>query len=418
MKRKIKIQSALEQVLTYLDVTPVEEICFSSLESEIVEHFDYITFINSLFELSDVNSQLNIVVMLSKDTFEKMHAKTFTILKSYKSDLSEVSYLCKILTSKYNFLKNLDSLPLPVLEILSKSDRGDNDYFVKVLNLFIFKELMYLNNNLEMKNINISNCFGLLFLQDKKQAMNSFLNFVSKTMVSEEGKSNEQTFILIKDRFFSYLKLDWVPNISYSNYEQGVELFGRANMLVSRKKLEEIIGQVEFFQKKLPLHELSVEDMFSIQRDFPIEKKDYVIEVLNAFFELICEKNFYYKDINVFVLFFSSCTEVYPSYSKEELYYAYNLLNDLVLKDKINFYKILAVFVVLHNSDAIKLVPTKLPKILSTYFKGSSLSQSTIRQYISGKAEKSKEFLSVLNEVNDWVISIEKENKVNFQCVT
>lgn len=417
MKRKIKIQSVLEQVLTYVDVTPVEEVCFSSLEREIIEHFDYLTFIDLLLELSDVNSQLRIVVMLSTDTYEKMHLKAFRKWDLYKQDMSEVSYLCRLLKCKHDFLENLNKLSIPLLERLGKSDKGDNNYFKSVLDNKIFQELLLINSNLKENSININNCFGLLFLEDKKQAINSFLNYVSKEIIYEEGKSNHQSFILSKDRFFHFLQLDFVPNVSYSNYKQRLNLFQEENMIISKKQIDIVIGQEEFFQKKLPLHELTLEELFSFNNDFPKEKVDYMNDILKAFFEVICEKKFTYGETNVFELFFSSCTEVYPSYSKDELYYAYNLLNELVSKDKIIFYKILSVFIVLHNSDAIKLVPTKLPKILSTYFKGSTLSQSTMRQYISGKAKYSKEFLSILNEVNDWVVASEKEKRANFQRV-
>ncbi|MDM1096204.1 hypothetical protein HXZ81_06010 [Myroides odoratimimus] len=417
MKREIKIHSAFDQILTYLNITPKDEVCFSSLEREIIEHFDYLTFIDLLLGLSEVNFQLRIVVILSTDTYEKMHLKAFKKWELYKQDMSEVSYLCRLLKCKHDFLENLNKLSIPLLERLDNPDKGDNNHFIRVLDQYIFEELMLINSNLDENCINTSNCFALLFLENKKQAINSFLNYVSKEIIYEGGKSNHQSFILSKDRFFHFLQLDFVPNISYSNYKQSLNLFKEENMIISKKQIDIVIGQEEFFQKKLPLHELKLEELFSFNNDFPKEKVDYMNDILKAFFEVLCENKFTYGETNVFKLFFSSCTEIYPSYSKDELYYAYNLLNELVSKDKVVFYQILSVFIVLHNSDAIKLVPTKLPKILSAYFKGSTLSQSTMRQYISGKAKYSKEFLSILNEVNDWVVASEKGKRVNFQRV-
>ncbi|MEK6451962.1 MULTISPECIES: hypothetical protein [unclassified Myroides] len=408
MKKEFKILTPLEQLMEYLQGHSGSEVSFSSVEKELVMHFDYNDLIDLFTGPLQEKFKLDLIENISTSSFMTLQEKVFLSFSEGKKKNSELHYLCELLAFKLNFLVRVSFLDKSISKQFSISEKGDVNYFLNVLDQLIFQALFQINENLEKNKVTLANCFGLLFLDDKKTAVNRFVNFISKELYSGVGSSNHQNIIILKDTFFRYLNMNFVPNISYHNYKNGMELFISENAIITKKELEKIIGQEEYFQKEIPLFELSEYELFQINDDFPEDRLDYSKEILRSFFEFICEEKFIYKESNVFELFFSSCTQTYPSFSRDDLYYAHGLLNSIVASNKQVFNYIISIFIFLKNSDSIKLVPKKLPKILYTYFKGNSLSQTTINQYIIREEKNSKEFLADCNYINDWAISIQK----------
>ncbi|MHC5352822.1 hypothetical protein ACYSNX_01290 [Myroides sp. LJL115] len=409
MNQRFKILTPMEQLLFYLENTPKEKIRLLDLKNEISSHLDLFNLLDFLGSSSGGFLWKYGYESFVKEILENQVDKFIAYLDKLSMELSSTHFLCKILYYKNQLINRLDFIAHRSGSNVYKIVNGT--FLMDSLNDMLFKELFSLKQVVTKNEISVGNYFALLLEENPKEGINRFRNYIYKEIYNKQSLNHIEQLILSKDLFFKYLQLDFIPSISFSNYKENHSLFLSENALLTKKEVEQILGQNEYFKKHYPLFELSQQDLFSKCSDFNAEKIKYTENTLYDFFQFISKEKFFYKNTNIYELFLSSCTESYPSFSKDELYYAHQTLNDLVSLDKSVFNYIIAIFIFLKNSDSLKNVSSKLPLILNTYFKGNSLSLTTIKQYITREDKSSKTFLKECNYINDLAISFEKKRQ-------
>lgn len=395
-KQQLVLKSYTTQVIEYLEGN--NDVDDNQLCHSISEHFDYY----SMCELAvwvQVNNHIeNRCSFLTEYKFNKVIINSRRDFEDVKQSCSKTEYLAFLIGVKKKLLCVLDFIN--VKESIYDVDTE------------IIQTVAVLEQHLE-EPITIRDAFGYFFIYEKKVAQNLFVNFLSNCIKKNGGHPNIVMFLhTTVDDLMNKLDMCFIPVVNHLNFSSNSIYSFNPIVNIGLDEIREISKSKEYFLQSIPLEELKKEELINVKEDCC--DIIYIKFMLYEFFKFICKKEFDFEDKNVFDFFWSNCTEKTSGFSKLELNYAHSVLNRLVAEDRKHLNYIIAIFLYFKNGDLITMLPTKLPRLLSSYFGVHSLKEKTIYDMLTRENISNKSFNKDNSYVNDWAAVKQKEFSKSF----
>ncbi|MVX35389.1 hypothetical protein [Myroides sp. LoEW2-1] len=391
-KQSLVLKSYTTQVIEYLETN--NEITGEDLYLKIIQCFNLKELRELQFQIS-INSTLTKYSSIFKDyDFSLMVEKnSFNPIEKAKVSLSKTEYLAYLLGEKKKLLNTLKTINV--------SNYIDN------IDVEILQTMAILHKQV-VTPLNVRDAFSYFFIYEKQKAKNLFKNYTSQ-YVKQNKEYDEVVFIMhtVMDDLQARLGLEYIPMIDSLNY-RSVDIFTQNNLIHSSfSEIRNLANFKEYFLEVSPMDMLDEKYFINVKND--CSDIQYVEYVLFEFFKLVCKDQFEFKNTNVFLLFWSNCTEKISCYDRFELGHAHMVLNRLVKEDRQILNYIIAVFLYFKNGDLLSKVPTNLPKILSMYFGENSLKEGTIKDLLTREIISNISFNKDNEYINDWAIGIQNQ---------
>lgn len=391
-KQSLVLKSYTTQVIEYLETN--NEITGEDLYLKIIQCFNLKELSELQFQIS-INSTLTKYSSIFKDyDFSLMVEKnSFNPIEKAKVSLSKTEYLAYLLGEKKKLLNTLKTINV--------SNYIDN------IDVEILQTMAILHKQV-VTPLNVRDAFSYFFIYEKQKAKNLFKNYTSQ-YVKQNKEYDEVVFIMhtVMDDLQARLGLEYIPMIDSLNY-RSVDIFTQNNLIHSSfSEIRNLANFKEYFLEVSPMDMLDEKYFINVKND--CNDIQYVEYVLFEFFKLVCKDQFEFKNTNVFLLFWSNCTEKISCYDRFELGHAHMVLNRLVKADRQILNYIIAVFLYFKNGDLLSKVPTNVPKILSMYFGENSLKEGTIKDLLTREIISNISFNKDNEYINDWAIGIQNQ---------
>ena len=391
-KPQLVLKSYTAQVVEYLETN--DGITEDDLYLEIIQYFNLKELCELQFQIS-LKSNLTKYSSIFKDyDFSLLVEKySFNPIEKAKVSLSKTEYLAYLIGEKNKLLNTS--------RIINVSN------YIDSIDIEILQTMAILQKQV-MTPLNVRDAFSYFFIYEKQKAMNLFKNYISQ-YVKQYKDYDEVVFIMhtVMDDLQARLGLEHIPMIDSFNY-QSADIFSQNNLIYSSfSEIRSCVNFKEYFLEVSPLDMLDEKYFINVKNDCTDIK--YVEYVLFEFFKLVCKDQFEFKNTNVFLLFWSNCTEKISSYDRFELGHAHMVLNRIVKEDRqiLNF--IIALFLYFKNGDLLSKVPTNVPKILSMYFGENSLKEGTIKDLLTREVISNISFNKDNEYINDWAIGVQNQ---------
>lgn len=361
----------IEQMKTFLKYNEVE-ILINSIEN----NYEYELFLN-LF---------NKEKYFWENQIENIFFEEFENAKLSLNSSDYLAYLIgkkvdlqKLINEKKVFLKQYKNIDLDInLEILKNYDLCKIEVNQKV-------------------NVPVNYAISMFLFHDQKIATIKFKRIISDDKNNRLTSHNAE-YILIFERFFDRLKLDFIPKINPKNNYNPIEFNNAENKYITIDKLRELIDNENFFNNRE--FEVSSKKLLKPKN---IVNLDLLKEVYNMFFKSI-DDSFKKSNIDVFI---SSLTETNPMYDDFDIKNTRYVLNNLLtIDDKHIDFLILTYF--LESENVLYKSRNILNFLFTKYFnKVRGMSNDNIKEYFFRKK------LEFKKSINNNIYLYIKSNSLN-----
>jgi hypothetical protein len=315
---------------TYI-IIPVFEQIGENLKL-IIESSDpskYKTIIDSIFRhlnykeieslLDSIKDNLNWPIFLSEFNKEK-HVLEEAIESLYLNQVDEArlslctsDFMAYIIGKKYDIQDKLNKNSI-WSEVYKTINKELNGYLLR-------EKVLCIEESDKKAHVPINYALSMFFLHDKKTATTKFKRILSDDRENRLEALHEAEYFLITEKFFSRLKLDFIPQINlFSDLDQ-INFENNKNQYITRDELRILYDREDYFNKRV----FSV-DIKKLLNPRNISNKELLVESYILFFESI-DNQFDRKNIDILI---SCFTEKNPKYEEIEIINARCTLNNLL----------------------------------------------------------------------------------------
>lgn len=319
------IATPTEQILTKLKSISKDESNYHWILTEMKIHLNY-KEVECLIHKS--NSLQNKDVFITAFEKEKNHWKAeikndfIKNIKDAKLSLCTSDYLAHIIGTKYD------------LYMLIGSSSLWKEYYIELeseLNLILIQNDLLLSLEADNKaHVPVNYALSMFLLYDKNIATSKFKRILSNDRLHRLEALHQAEYFLTIDKFFSRLKLNFVPQIKHTNHSDPITFHNMNNQYITREEIQILIDNEDFFNKR----EFSV-DIKKLLKPKNINNRELILESYFMFFKSL-DKSVDRKNIEILI---SCFTETNPGYQEIEIRSTRFLLNNLLSDQKqhVNF---------------------------------------------------------------------------------
>lgn len=367
-EKTFKIVAPLEQVVKVISETNIDDNAFynNTLKYEIINHLNFEEVDALMKKIEDVQKKEMILKIILNEKYRwdsKIIERYNNEIKNSRISLNTTDFIALCIGKKVDLqeLKN-NSLCQNICEDI---DYSINQYLIRAKTTSFFETSQRLG-------ITVNQGLALFFCFDKKIAITKFKRIIDYDRKYRPYASQEAEYFEAVRLFFDRLKLDFIPQIDFTNSKSLIEYKNNNKKYVTQEEIQLIIDQENYFNKS-PIFK-DIKKIISPKHILNIE---IFKSCLFMFFENI-DKNITTKDIDIFV---ATLTEINSSFDDNEMKSIQIKLNSFLMnkEDRINFIVLMDYF---RNTYFLKVTTNKLSKLLSLYFnKIDGIGESNIKDF-------------------------------------
>jgi hypothetical protein len=386
---KFVIKSYYEQVVdhlqTFTNSDKIED--YSLIVSEMKKYLNYheIELLHNL--ATEIPNTDGFLLELEKNKYHWAPDLTHRILNDIQA--------AKLSLCTSDFLAFVIGLKCDVNQLII-----ENGYWTSIyheIDLELNKELLEtdysVNKELKHKaHVPINHALSMFLLYDKEVAKNKFNAILSDDLNYRIEASYQEEYLLIYERFFKRLKLDFIPKINFKDKINLVDFTNSKNQYMTKKELIKLIDNRDYFN----LRPFDVDSKKLLNENNYRDSK-LLVDCFFSFFKFH-DEDINYKDVEILI---SCFTEKYSRYDRHEISLAKTILNDLVRTKRINMALIYFSYYMI-SSKTIKDSKVKLAYLLSNFFNSDQkigMSNSAIIDVFTKRNGEKVIFTQFLDEI-------------------
>lgn len=368
-KKTFKIVTPLQQVLKAIGETNINDNVFynNTLKYEIINHLNFQELDVLIESIEEVQKKDLISKIIENEKYRwylKIKEQYYNGIENSKTSLNTTDFIAICIGKKVDLqeLKN---------KSLWQNIYEDLDHKLN-MHLIPARTTSYFETSKKLQ-ISVNQALSLFFFTNKKVALIKFKNIVDYDKNNRLHTSYEAEYFEAVRLFFDRLKLDFIPQIDFTNTKSLVEYSNEHNKYATKKDIQKIIDDEDYFNKRAiitdPQKILLSKNISSI----PIFKSSLLIFFKNL------DKNITLRDIDLFV---EILTEINPSFDFYEIKSTQIKLNSLI-ENKIDRNSLIELLSFLIYEHILIDTVNKLSHLLSKFFnKTKGMSQSNIKDLL------------------------------------
>ena len=385
-KNVFQIVTPMQQLLKAIGETNINDNVFynNTLKYEIINHL-YFEELDVLIEsIKDVQKKDVISIIITNEKhqwYSEIEEKYYNEIENSRISLNTTDFIAFCIGKKVD-LQELKSKSL-WQNIYEDLDHKLNQHLIRAKTISYFETSQKLD-------ITVNQALALFFCFDKQVALIKFKRIINYDRKYRPYASHEAEYFEAVRLFFDRLKLDFIPQIDFTNTKSLLEFSNDQEKYITQEEIQLIIDKENYFNKRAIFKD--VKKIISLKN---ISNISIFKTCLFMFFKNI-DKKITIKDIDIFV---ATLTEINSSYDDNEMKSIQIKLNSLLMNkdNRIDFIVLMDYF---RHTYFLKITISKLSNLLSQYFnKTVGIGESNVKDFFYKRVgRKVHEYTEIIPE--------------------
>lgn len=299
--------SPLQQIINKLESISEsnDKNDYCGVISEMKKHLNYKeveVFVNSIKDFPNKSILLELIELEKYFWYDEIEKNILSEVEYAKISLCTSDLLAFIIGKKYDLhiLINQNSLWSKIYKSL------DLDLNVNILQGTFLCNL----EGSQKANVPVNYALSMFLLYDKKEALAKFKRVLNVDRQYRLEASHQAEYLLIFERFFDRLKIDFIPKINSLNQQNPICFENNDNQYIKRDEINLIIDRGDYFNKRV----FNV-DPKKLLNPRKLSKKELLLSSYILFFKSI-DPELETRNVDIFI---SCLTELNPKYEEIEI---------------------------------------------------------------------------------------------------
>ena len=350
------VKPAFDQILNNLESVPNsnDNTDYYWITTEMKNHLNY-KEVELLVDLTENFSNRDAFLSaLEKEKYfwrNKIEFEYFKDIENAKLSLCTSDYLAFIIGKKYDLYLLMDKISFWNQTYKSLDSE---------LNLIILQEnlLCSLEGN-QKAHVPVNYALSMFLLHNRDEALAKFKRILSSDRAHRLEVSHQAEYFLTVDKFFSRIKLNFIPQINHTNQSDPINFENTNDQYITREEIKILIDKEDLFNKR----EFCV-DIKKLLTPRNITNRELIVESYFMFFKSL-DSTLKRKNIEILI---SCFTETNPGYEEIKIRNARFILNDLLAEQKQHTNFIVLNYYLFYYKNEFSTARNNLAFLLSEFF--------------------------------------------------